>query len=424
MKIRPWHIAGILLVLCCVALAAYALWPSDEESGAAAAGERPEVPPETAEVDVIVVEYEDFALRSEATGYLVPWREAEVSAETGGLIVNRLVEEGSRVADGALLLKLDERRERLALEEAEAAMLKARAEYAARVSGDMASMSADTTQLAALRTRLVEAEKKFEEGTISDSELRSIRDDFENAFVRSGGRRGAVQQVMAGVTQAESAVERARLQLQFTSVRAPFTGRVADLEVEAGQRISAGQTLLRLLDDRRMKVDVAVMESEVVKMRPGASAVVRVPALGDRVFEGTIHSVNPAVDRDLGTGRVTVAVPNPDGALVTGLFAYVALETERLAHRLVVPSVSLLVRQGRDLLFTVKDGRAQWTYVTVGARSGNQVEIVDGLEAGDHVAVSNHFALAHDAPVTETIVDAPIEGVEGVGGFGEDDSPR
>jgi HlyD family secretion protein len=346
-----------------------------------------------------------------------------VSAEVGGLLTNRLVEEGSRVAEGALLLKLDERRDRLTLEEAEAAMLMARAEYAARVSGDLTTADTDTTELAALRVRLREAEHQFEVDAISDSELRTIRDDFENAFVRSGGRRSAVQQVMAGVTQAESAVARARLQLQFTNIRAPFSGRVADIEVEAGQRVSAGQTVLRLLDDRRMKVDVAVMESEMVKMRPGASAVIRVPALGNRVFEGTIHSVNPAVDRDLGTGRVTVAVPNVDGRLVTGLFAYVALETERLARRLVVPSVALLVRQGRDLVFTVKDGRAQWTYVTVGARSGDQAEIVEGLAPGDHVAVTNHFALAHDAPVTETIVDAPVEGIEGLGGFGEEDSP-
>jgi hypothetical protein len=48
---------------------------------------------------------------------------------------------------------------------------------------------------------------------------------------------------------------------------------------------------------------------------------------------------------------------------------------------------------------------------------------MEGLAPGDHVAVTNHFALAHDAPVTETIVDAPVEGIEGVGGFGEGDSP-
>lgn len=373
MKLRPWHIAGVLLVLSCGGLAAYALWPDNTADGEGLPEERPEVPPETAEIEVVVVEPRDFALRSEATGYLVPWREAEVSAEAGGLVTRRLVEEGSRVAAGALLLKLDDRQQTLAFEEARANLLTKRAEYAAETVGEADVAAADTA-------------------------------------------RTAVKRATTGLTQAENAVDRARLQLQYTEITAPFGGRVADLEVEVGQRVGAGLTVMRVLDDSRMKVDVAVIESEIVKMRPGTTALVRVPALGDHVFEGTIHSVNPSVNRESGTGRVTVAVPNPQGRLVSGLFAYVALETERLSERLVVPSVAVLVRQGRDLVFTVKDGKAQWTYVTVGARSGSQTEIVDGLAPGDHIAVSNHFALAHDAPVTETIVDAPIGGIESTGG--------
>ena len=369
-KIRPWHIAGVVLLLCCGGLAAYALWPDAEGSDGTAPEERPNVTPETAEVEVISVEPRDFALRAEANGYLVPWREAEVSAELGGLVTRRVVEEGSRVGDGALLLKLDDRQYNIALKEAEAGLLKVRAEYEASRVGDS----------------------------------------------NSDATRSAVQQATIGVTQAENAVEKAKLNLQHTSIRAPFPGRVADISVEEGQRVGSGQPVLRILDDRRMKVEVAVVESELVKMRAGASALVRVPSLDNAVFEGTILSVNPSVDPASGTGRVTVAVPNSENRLVSGLFAYVALETERLAERIVVPSVAVLVRQGRDLVFTVKGGKAQWTYVTVGAKSGGQTEILEGLSPGDLVAVSNHFALAHDAPVTETVIDAPVTVIEDVGG--------
>ena len=380
MKIRPWQIAGVLLVLCCVGLAGYALWPDSEADGARDLDERPEVPPETAEIEVIVVEPRDFPLRSEATGFLVPWREADVSAELGGFVTQRYVEEGSRVEEGELLLKLDDRQYTLALKEAEANLLKTQAEYMA------------------------------DYGSVPRGD--SVRINGSDKAVDAA----AISQVVRGVTQAENAVTRARLNLQYTNIRAPFSGRVADLEAEVGQRVGGGQTVLRILDDRRMKVEVAVVESEMVKMRPGATALIRITALDDAVVEGRIHSVNPSVDRELGTGRVTVTVPNPQGRLVSGLFAYVALETERLSERIVVPSVAVLVRQGRDLVFTVKNGKAQWTYVTVGAKSGGQTEILDGLEPGDHVAVSNHFALAHDAPVTETIIDSPITIIEDVGG--------
>jgi HlyD family secretion protein len=105
-----------------------------------------------------------------------------------------------------------------------------------------------------------------------------------------------------------------------------------------------------------------------------------------------------------GTGRVTVAIPNPSGRLVAGLYATVRLETARLADRLVVPADAVLVRQGRDLVFVVEAGRAQWTYVEVGARSGDVVEITDGISPGDTIAVDGHFALAHDAPVEVTAV--------------------
>ena len=65
----------------------------------------------------------------------------------------------------------------------------------------------------------------------------------------------------------------------------------------------------------------------------------------------------------------------------------------------MVPADAVLVRQGRDLVFRIADGRAEWVYVEVGARSGNYVEVTEGLQPGDRVAVAGHFALAHDAPV-------------------------
>jgi len=66
----------------------------------------------------------------------------------------------------------------------------------------------------------------------------------------------------------------------------------------------------------------------------------------------------------------------------------------------------VLVRQGRDLVFRIENGRAQWTYVTLGQRSGDAVEITEGLQPGDTLAVAGHYALAHEAPVNVAVLRA------------------
>ena len=375
--LRPWHGAGAVLVLAVLGLGLYGLWPvitgqAEDE----AAAEDVEAPSSAATVDATVAARTDFPLRTQATGHLVPWQRAQLKAEASGPVVERAVEEGARVEQGDLIARLRNREERIALEEARAKLLKARAKFQSQYVTGPDSLAA--------------------------SELIASTDTAASNAPRS--RRRATQAAVSGLTAARQAVERAKLNLERTRVTAPFAGRVADLQLDEGQYVSRGSEICMLLRDARMKVHVDVLESNLVDVRQDATAQVHVPALGppddsSAVFAGTVWAVNPQVRPESGTGRVTVSVPNPNRRLVSGLFANVQLETERLSGRLVVPDEAVLVRQGRDLVFVVEDGRAQWTYVTVGARSGDYVEITKGVAPGDTVAVSGHFALAHDAPV-------------------------
>jgi HlyD family secretion protein len=361
--------AAILLVLSVGGLSLYGLWPVlTGSAGNEAARDDVEAPSSTAQVDVIVAERTDFPLRSRASGHLVPWRRARIPAEAGGPVVERAVREGDRVEKGDLLARLEHRAERIALEEARAELLEARAEFRAKYDGGRAGSRG-------------------------------------RADSASDATRRATQAAVSGLTAARQAVEHAKLDLERTRITAPFAGRVADLKIEEGQYVGQGKTVATLLQDRRMKVEVDVLESDVVALDDGASVQVHVPALGPEDdstawVEGTVWAVNPKVDPQSGTGRVTVALPNPDRRLVSGLYTEARLETRRLADRLVVPEDAILVRQGRDLVFVVEDGRALWSYVDLGARSGSYVEITDGVQPGDTIAVSGHFALAHDAPVT------------------------
>ncbi len=404
-KIQPWHIFGAILAVATTGLVIYGLWPA--LSGEDIDGERQatEGPVTTAApVDVMVLERREFPLRAEATGHLSPWRESKISAETSGLIVDRPVEEGQRVRAGQTVLRLDDREPKILLAEAEAALLQARADYAVQLSNAGEFSVADTSQLAEARTRFIHAQKALSEGTITPSEFARVQRHFEAMDVLAGNRREDVAAVYTNLTQREQLVEKALLQVERTRVVAPFTGRVADLQVEQGQHVGTGTHLLTLLQDNRMKVSVDVLEADLVHIRPQVTANVVVPSYSDEVFQGYVHAVNPSVDPTTGTGRVTVALQNPGGRLVSGLYADVALETNRLQDRMVAPSDAVIVRQGRDVVFLVKGGRSYWMYVTVGERSGNFTEIIRGdppsvVEPGDSLIVVGNYALAHDVPV-------------------------
>ncbi|ARA95158.1 efflux transporter periplasmic adaptor subunit [Rhodothermaceae bacterium RA] len=403
---RAGYVAGGMLVLGIVALLVYAFWPMlTGESTEAANRPVVEASPARTLVEAIVVQRRGVPLRAEATGRLAPWRQAEISAETSGFVRHRHVEEGQRVPQNAVLLRLDDRAARIEMQEAEAALLKARIDYAVAMRTDVLPVPADTMRMARARAALLQAQIAFDRGELSLVELQRMRRRFETERELAGVDRGDVQAIVSGLVQAELRLERARLALSRTEVRAPFAGRVASVDVEEGQHAAAGDPLLVLLDDTRMKVEVDVLEADLVRLKAGARAWVRIPALADEIFEGFVHTINPRVEPATGTGRVTVVIPNPQGRLMAGLFAYVALEVTRLPDRLAVPSEAVLVRQGQDLVFRIEDGRVNWVYVTVGERSGDDIVIREGLRPGDTIAVGGHFALAHEAPVEVVLVE-------------------
>lgn len=380
---RYWHGAVLLLVLAVLGLILYGLWPVlTGQAGDEAAAEEAEAPSSMAQVEAVVARRTDFPLRTQASGHLQPWQRASLHAEASGQVRELTVQEGDRVSEGGLLARLENQEEKIALKEARAELLEAQAEYRAKYEGEGPALAVS-----------------------GDSTSVSVE-----------GERRATQAAVSGLTAARQAVAQARLNLERTRITAPFAGRVADLRgggedgtISEGQYVSSGQEICTLLQDRRMKVEVSVLESDLVHVEEGASARVHVPALGPRadstaLFDGTVSAVNPQVDPKAGTGRAVVAIPNPERRLVSGLYANAWLETERLEGRVVVPQDAVLVRQGRDLVFVIEGGRAQWTYVELGARSGERVEITKGVAPGDTIAVDGHFALAHDAPVRVTDV--------------------
>jgi len=148
-----------------------------------------------------------------------------------------------------------------------------------------------------------------------------------------------------------------------------------------------------------------VLEHDLPLIRIGGEAVVTSAAIPGQALTGRVSAILPMVDSTTRAGRAYVRLTG-GGALRPGMYADVRLEAQRLAGRRLVPARAIIERDGRPLVFVVRDGRAQWTYVLPGRTNGRETEIlpdsVSGIipvNVGDQVIIEGHLTLTHDAPV-------------------------
>ena len=284
--------------------------------------------------------------------------------ETEGTVLEVLARPGQRVARGQPLVRLDPRPFDLAVAEAEAAVEQAKVQYLDNIVPDS----------------IVSGQPPSEERR-------------RNARARSG------------LEAAEVRLLRARLDRERSVIAAPFAGTVDRVQVAAGERVRASQDAVTVVDLSRLVVEAQVLEHDLPLVRPGGHARVSAAALGGRELEGRITALLPLVDSATRAGRALVSVRG-DQVLRPGMYADVQLEASRLPNRTIVPARSIIERDGRPLVFVVKDGRAQWTYVTPGRTNGTDTEVlpdsVSGqipVAPGDTVIIEGHLTLTHDAPV-------------------------
>jgi membrane fusion protein, copper/silver efflux system len=194
-----------------------------------------------------------------------------------------------------------------------------------------------------------------------------------------------------------AALERRGSPLEEIPIRSPVTGTVVEKDVVEGSAFEAGQRLLRLVPLDRVWVEAQVYESEAPMVRVGTPASVSFPYEPGRPFEGRVSFVAPTVAEGGRTLRVRVVLENPDEVLRPGMWASVRLEGEA-TERLVVPQSAVLHAGERAFVFLdLGGGRFRPRQVEVGMRSGEDVEIAGGLEAGERVVTSGTFLVASES---------------------------
>lgn len=203
--------------------------------------------------------------------------------------------------------------------------------------------------------------------------------------------------IKSGYAQAELAFQEAGIALRETSLRAPFAGIIANLNAKPYYKSVQGETFCTLLGNSSMEVVFSVMENEAEMLRLQEPVVVSLYTQEGKERAGYVSDINPIVS-EKGLIEAKAIITDVPSNWFDGMKMRVKIR-KNIPDKLVVPKEAVVIRDNRQVVFTVKDGRAYWNYVSIGAENSSNYTVESGLSEGDSVIVKGNLNLAHLTPI-------------------------
>ena len=342
--------AALVVAIAAVAAGAKAYLGGGEAEGEAA-GMAMSMPPMPVDVEVARVDEIVDAVR--ATGRIEAVQAIELRPDAEGRVTALLFREGQSVARGTPLVRIDD------------AMLRAQADRA-RADRDLARQQLE-------RVRRLRADNA------------SSAADLERAEAASRG--------------AEASLALLELQIERTTVRAPFAGVVGQRFVSAGDYVTSATRLLTLQTVDPQRVVIEVPERHAGALHRGQTIEFTIAAQPGRRFHATVDFVDPVVQEAGRTILVKARAPNADRLLRPGMFVEARLATATRPQAVVVPEDAVQPLRTANVVWAVVDGKASRRVVELGARSPGIIEVVSGIKAGEMVVVGGLERMAEGMAV-------------------------
>lgn len=306
-------------------------------------------------VDTRAVSAREVPVWLSVTGQLKGRRSADLAADANGKVIKTLVERGDVVKAGQPLLILDTRAAALSFAEAKA-------------SAASALAAAENAKMNCERYRVL-----AKQGAISDFEY-------------------AARQVECQTSDLSASAARARAALAGKHlgdgiVRAPFAGAIAERYVDVGQFVRSDSRVVALVDPSSLRLEFTVPEARIAAVRAGAKVRFQVAGYPDKTFDGTVKYVSAQVRPGTRDVVAEAVVDNPGVELKPGMFALVKLASGSQQIP-VVPSRSILERDGKPVVFVNVGGRLQERIVHVSDVLGDDKAISRGLAIGDALVIT------------------------------------
>jgi len=355
------------------------------------------------------------------SGTLTAGSTITVTSKVSGRIEAIPVQEGQEVAEGELLVQIDEQTPRLQLDQAYAAWQVAQAQYEKALKGPRleelenarALYEKAEKDLATAEESFGRSEQLYDGGTIpkaqfeqAESTLRAARTELENArrslkMLEEGASPEERRMARAQAEAAKASYELARLQLENTRIRAPGAAVVAKVLQDEGNIVGTSTPILVLVQDDRIQVEIELAEKyygEILSSGGSLEARIFPQAYpGTDAFQGRIFTVAPTINPGSRTFTVTVDITDPRDLLRPGMYAEVDLVLRRVPDALLIPASAVLERAGERIVFVV-EGSGQTAVasaraVVPGLSSAAQVQVLSGIDPEDRVIVEGNSFL-------------------------------
>ena len=362
----------------------------------------------------------------QTTGSFAAQESSNVAPDSPGVINATPVDVGSLVQAGQIIARLDDRDAKLRLEQALAQQQQAEASVRQAQSriglGQTQTFDPNTvpevlaarasSESAAAQARLAEADAQryanlINSGDVSRSAYDRARTAAETAQAQANAARqqyeatlNTARQNFQGVATQEAIhaqVSLARKVLADVDIKAPFAGYVSARPVAAGEYVATSATIATILRITPIKLQLQVPQTYAPSIKVGLNVEASVSGFPDRIFQGRVTAINPAVETNSRTFIVEAAFPNSDIALKPGMFATARVVLPGSTKGIFVPRSAVLTDNttNSSQVFMIVDGKARVAVVQLGEVSGDKIRILSGIPA-DAVLAQDHLQDLYD----------------------------
>jgi membrane fusion protein (multidrug efflux system) len=315
-------------------------------------------------VEIVAPTRGDIVAVYSGTAPIEAFAEADVIAKVSGEVRQILMEEGEDVTQGQVLARLDGDRLRLELNQSEANLRKLQRDY----------------------ERNVELEGK---GLISSGEFDKIRYEMEAL---------------------EASYNLAKLELDYTQIRAPIDGVISERFIKLGSTISVNEPAFQITSFDPLVAYLHIPEREYRNIAKDQIVGIDIDALPGQRIITSVARVSPVVDPQTGTFKITIEISDKERRIKPGMFGRISIVYDMHANVLQIPRSAILEESGETSVFVVVDDKAIRKPVQTGYSNSGMIEIVAGVSDSDRVVAVGQVGLKDDAAVT--VINAPNDPID------------